>query len=305
MMPARLATAPALQRLSTLQWALGLSVLLHAVVLTVRFVDPQGLKRVFENNTLDVVLVNAKSDEKPVKAQAIAQHNLAGGGEASDARIASTPLPPRAREAEGDAALDQSQREIQRMLQQQEQLLAQVRQQLAALPRPDPARTQDDPQAQADQDRRQQLQKLLAAIERRVQEENSRPRKRFLSPATLGATYATYYDEMRRKIEQVGTANFPHVAGRKLYGELLMALLINHDGRILDARVVRGSGDRMLDRLAEAIAQKAAPFGPFTPAMRKDTDQFDVTARFRFTHEQTLETTLQADEVSATRGGAR
>ena len=191
------------------------------------------------------------------------------------------------------------------MLQQQEQLLAQVRQQLAALPRPDPARTQDDPQAQADQDRRQQLQKLLAAIERRVQEENSRPRKRFLSPATLGATYATYYDELRRKIEQVGTANFPHVAGRKLYGELLMALLINHDGRILDARVVRGSGDRMLDRLAEAIAQKAAPFGPFTPAMRKDTDQFDVTARFRFTHEQTLETTLQADEVSATRGGAR
>ena len=103
----------------------------------------------------------------------------------------------------------------------------------------------------------------------------------------------------------MGTANFPHVAGRKLYGELLMALLINHDGRILDARVVRGSGDRMLDRLAEAIAQKAAPFGPFTPAMRKDTDQFDVTARFRFTHEQTLETTLQADEVSATRGGAR
>ena len=147
MMPARLATAPALQRLSTLQWALGLSVLLHAVVLTVRFVDPQGLKRVFENNTLDVVLVNAKSDEKPVKAQAIAQHNLAGGGEASDARIASTPLPPSAREAEGDAALDQSQREIQRMLQQREQLLAQVRQQLAALPRPDPARTQDDPQA--------------------------------------------------------------------------------------------------------------------------------------------------------------
>lgn len=303
MMLARLPMRATLRQLSTLQWALGLSIALHAVVLTVRFVDPEGFKRVFQDNTLDVVLVNTKGDEKPVKAQAIAQHSLAGGGEAPDARIASTPLPPSERAQEGDAALDQSQREIQRMLQQQEQLLAQVRQQLAALPAPDPARTQDDPQAQADQERRQQLQKLLAAIERRVQEENARPRKRFLSPATLGATYAAYYDELRRKIEAVGTANFPHVAGRKLYGELLMALLINHDGRILDARVVRGSGDRMLDRLAEAIAQKAAPFGPFTPAMRKDTDQFDVTARFRFTREQTLETTLQADEASAT--GAR
>ena len=34
--------------------------------------------------------------------------------------------------------------------------------------------------------------------------------------------------------------------------------------------------------------------------MRKDTDQFDVTARFRFTHEQTLETTLQSDQLTTT-----
>ena len=29
-----------------------------------------------------------------------------------------------------------------------------------------------------------------------------------------------------------------------------MSLLINHDGRILDARGVRGSGNRALDKLA-------------------------------------------------------
>ena len=63
--------------LSTLQWALGLSVLLHAALLTVRFVDPEGFKRVFEDTTLDVILVNAESDEKPVKAQALAQATLA------------------------------------------------------------------------------------------------------------------------------------------------------------------------------------------------------------------------------------
>ncbi len=273
MMAARLPQLPSWRAFSTLQWALAVSVLVHAALLTVRFVNPEGFARAFQDNTLDVILVNAKSDEKPAKAQAIAQHSLAGGGEAKDARIVSTPLPPSPREAEGNDAIDENRRQIDHMQRQQELLLAQVR---------------------------EQLQKLLAAIEKRVEEENARPRKRYLSPATLGATYATYYDDMRRKIEQVGTANFPHVAGRKLYGELLMALLINHDGRILDARVVRGSGNRMLDRLAEAIAQKAAPFGPFTPAMRKDTDQFDVTARFRFTHEQTLETTLQADELSAT-----
>ena len=168
------------------------------------------------------------------------------------------------------------------------------------MPKVDPPKRNQDPEAQAQEERRQQLQKLLAAIERRVEEENSRPRKRYLSPATLGTTYAVYYDEMRRRIEAEGTANFPQVAGRKLYGELLMSLLINHDGRILDARVTRSSGNRNLDRLAEIIASRAAPFGNFTAAMRKDTDQFDVTARFRFTHEQTLETTLQSDQLTTT-----
>ena len=290
---------PSLRTLSTLQWALGLSALLHAVVLTVRFVDPEGFRRVFEQTTLDVILVNAESDAKPEKAQAIAQSTLAGGGEAADKRIVSTPLPPSLRDSQGDAPINENQRRIDNMLEQQEQLLAQVRQQLASLPQVDPQRVSQDPEAQAQEERRQQLARLLAAIEKRVEEENSRPRKRLLSPATLGATYAVYYDEMRRRIEAEGTANFPQVAGRKLYGELLMSLLINHDGRILDARVTRSSGNRNLDRLAEIIASRAAPFGNFTAAMRKDTDQFDVTARFKFTHDQTLETTLQADPLTA------
>ena len=286
--------------LSTLQWALGLSVLLHAALLTVRFVDPEGFRRLFQETTLDVVLVNAESDQKPDKAQAIAQSSLAGGGEAADKRIASTPLAPSPREAPGDAPVTENQRRIDNMMEQQEQLLAQVRQQLASLPKLDPRKLSADPEARAQEERRQQLARLLAAIEKRVEEENSRPRKRYLSPATLGTTYAVYYDSMRRKIEAEGTANFPQMAGRKLYGELIMALLINHDGRILDARVVRGSGNRALDKLAELIAARSAPFGNFTAAMRKDTDQFDVTARFKFTHEQTLETTLQADPLAAT-----
>ena len=285
--------------LSTLQWALGLSALLHAVLLTVRFVDPEGFNRVFKDTPLDVVLVNARSDERPDKAQAIAQHNLAGGGESADKRLVSTPLPPSMVDVQGDAAVDENQRQIDAMLQQQAQLLAAARQQLATLPAPNPERQSDDAQARAQEERRQQLVKLLAAIEQRVEEENSRPRKRFLSPATVGATYAAYWDEMRNRIEQRGTQSFPEIAGRRLYGELLMTLLINHDGTLLDARVLKSSGNRSLDRLAEAIAQGAAPFGNFTAAMRKDTDRLDVTARFRFTREMTLEATMQSDPLQA------
>lgn len=289
-----------LKSLSVLQWALGLSFVVHAALLTVRFVDPEAFKRAFEESPLEVILVNARSEAKPEKAQALAQASLAGGGESADKRIASTPLPPSVVDVQGNSAVDQNQRQIDSMLQQQEQLMAQIRDQMAALPPPDRDRNKSTPDAQAQEEKRRQLAKLLAAIERRVEEENTRPKKRYLSPATLGTTYALYYDDLRRKIEARGTRNFPEVAGRKLYGQLMMALLINHDGRILDARVVQGSGNRALDRLAEAIAQASAPFGAFSPAMRKETDQIDITARFNFTHEMTLETSL-LDEAPASK----
>lgn len=293
-----------LRSFTTLQWALGLSLIVHAAVLSIRFVDPVVLQRAFNHDALDVLLVNAKSEEDPDRPQALAQHSLVGGGESDDGRVASTPLPPQQDAVEGDAPVEQRQHQIDRMLQQQEELIARIRERLASMPRPDPETADNDAQALALEEKRRKLSELLAAIERRKDEENSRPRMRYLSPATLGVTYAQYYDDMRLKIEAVGTANFPQFAGRKLYGDLLMALLINHDGRILDARVVEGSGSRILDRLAEAIAQKAAPFGPFTAAMRRDTDRFDVTARFHFTHDATLQTTLQGDLLSSTAQGA-
>ena len=286
-----------LRSFTTLQWALGLSLIVHAAVLSIRFVDPVVLKRALNYDALDVLLVNARSDEDPEEPQALAQHSLVGGGESDDKRVASTPLPPQQDTADGDAPVEQRQQQIDRMLQQQEELIARIHERLASMPTPDPEAAAQDAEALAMEEKRRKLSELLAAIERRKDEENARPRMRYLSPATLGVTYAQYYDDMRLRIEAVGTENFPHFAGRKLYGELQMALLINHDGRVLDARVVQGSGNRILDRLAEAIAQKAAPFGPFTPAMRADTDQFDITARFHFTRDDRLQTTLQADDL--------
>ena len=84
-----------LKSLSTLQIALGASVIVHAALLTVRIVDPEGFNRVFQDTPLEVVLVNARSDQRPAIAQAIAQANLAGGGEAAAGR-ATSPLPPAA-----------------------------------------------------------------------------------------------------------------------------------------------------------------------------------------------------------------
>ena len=120
---------------STLQIALGVSVAVHAVLLTVRFVDPERFNRVFKDTPLEVILVNAKSNEKPDFAKAIAQASLAGGGELEIGR-ATSPLPPSALTEVGDAT-EEAQRKVEAMQEQQMQLLAQIKKQLASMPPPD------------------------------------------------------------------------------------------------------------------------------------------------------------------------
>ena len=277
--------------LSTLQLALSASVLLHAVVLSVRFVDPEGFNRVFQDTPLEVILVNAKSTERPDKAQAIAQFALAGGGEADKGR-ATSPLPYSALTAVGNDFED-AQQKMDALQEQQTQLLAQLRQQLAALPPPDPRPASQSNASSEQEDKRRQLIKLLAEIEKRINEENARPKKRFISPATREEVYAIYYDALRRKVEDKGTDNFPEQGGKKLYGELTMIVTVNHDGRVLETEIVQGSGNHLLDNRAQAIARAAGPFGPFNSEMRKKADQIAVVSRFKFTRDQTLETSVQ------------
>ncbi len=277
-----------LRKLTTLQWALGVSIAIHAVLLTVRFVDPEAFNRVFEDQPLEVILVNAKSNEKPDKAQAIAQTNMAGGGNVEKGR-ATSPLPPSALTDIGDTLEEESVRKLQNLQEQQNLLLAQVKNQLAALPPPDPSKMADKAEQADREEKRKQLIKLLAEIERRINMENARPKKRYVSPAVREEVYAVYYDQLRQRIEEKGTDNFPQSGGKKLYGELTMIVTINFDGRVLDTEVVQSSGNPVLDKRAQAIARSAGPFGNFNAPMRKQADQILVVSRFKFTRDETLE----------------
>lgn len=281
-----------LGRLSTLQIALGVSLVFHAALLTIRFVNPEGFNRVFQDTPLEVILVNARSDERPEKAMAIAQASLAGGGEASDNRRATSPLPPNMVARLGEASEDDEKR-IESLKQQQNQLLAQVRRQLAQLSTPEPTADENAPAAADRERRRQALVKSLAEIEKRINEENARPRKRYISPATREEVYAVYYDELRRKIEDRGTTNFPEAGGRKLYGDLTMVITVNQSGAVIETEVIQSSGTAVLDRRAEAIVRSLS-FSRFNEAMRRRADQIVVVSRFRFTREATLQTQLSA-----------
>ena len=272
---------------SMLQWALGLSVVVHAGLLGFHFIDPVGFDRVFRDTPLDVILVNARSDDPPTQAQAVAQAALAGGGDLA-AGLATSPLPFTTQTETGNAP-DEARRRVDQLQDQQQQLLAQIRREMALLPPPDPRRDTGTPLEREQEERRRQLLKLLAEIEKRINDDNAQPRKRYVSPATREVAYAVYYDRLRRRIEERGTRDFPVHQGKKLYGELTMNITVDAVGRVVDTELLRSSGNKLLDRRAVAIARAAAPFGRFNGDMRSQADQIVVTSRFRFSREDGLE----------------
>jgi protein TonB len=283
-----------LRKFSTLQLALGISVAVHAVLLTVRFVDPEAMERAFRDTPLEVILVNARGNTPADrKALAIAQSNLAGGGDSERGR-ATSPLPSTQLSDHGDTLEEEAQKHIRSLQKQQTMLLAQVRQQLARLPVPDPKQSKLSSEQAAQEEKRRLLLKQLAEIERRIQQDSSKPRKRYIGPSTREEAYAIYYDRLRRAIEGKGTENFPSSGGKKLYGELTMVVTVDRLGQVVSTEIAESSGNRILDRRAEAIARAAGPYGRFTAGMRKEADQIVVVSRFRFSRNETLETRVSA-----------
>ncbi|MBY0574594.1 MAG: TonB family protein, partial [Undibacterium sp.] len=131
------------------------------------------------------------------------------------------------------------------------------------------------------------------------EDQNKRPRKTFLSPSTQAVGHAIYYKALQKKVEDVGTINFPQLHGKKLYGEVIVYIPIFQDGTIYEKnggpKVERSSGIAALDAAALRIVRKAAPFGNFPRNMRsKDKDDiWIVVTRFKFTRDQQLETEMR------------
>ena len=276
-------------------WALGFSVAVHLGLVGFRFAAPEAYNRVFQDTPFEVILVNARSQELPQEAQALAQVSLAGGGEVPQVRIASSPLLPSMNE---DPGMDLSaiKKKIQALKIQQMRLLSQLKDELAALTRENQGDKSDSPERDVKVQRQQQLARQLAQIEQRVDQTQGAARKRYISPATKEVVYALYYDKMRRTIEYQGTLNFPEVGGERIYGQLTMVITVDSRGRLLNTEVAKASGNPLLDTRAVAIVRSAAPFGTFNQKMRAQADQIVVVTRFNFSRDATLDTYMMASD---------
>lgn len=274
------------QRSRVLYAAVAASLLLHAVLLSVHFKFPDELRWRSSGQTLDVILVNARSAQRPARAEALAQANLDGGGDTEQARRAKTPLPLIEPRRPG-RDLAQAERRVQQLEARQRALLAQSRQAAAAVPagveRKAPSEEPTLPRAGRDPaELSLAAMRLQAEISRNLDAYQKRPRKRFIGASAVEYRFAQYEEDWRRKVERVGTVNYPAAARGRLYGNLRMTVTLRADGNVEAVELDRSSGLKVLDDAAFRIVRMASPYAAFPPEIRRDTDLLVITRTWFF-----------------------
>lgn len=305
-----------------LGWALLVSAVFHFIlILSVNF-EVTDLKTFKDHlSPLEVVLVNAKTESKPIKADALAQANLDRGGNTDQERQMKTALPPPTKKktevsskpaAEASAASRPEQQKQEQPAQQDkvaelekqaQELMTQIQAQKKLESAPSQSATAATPNQGQQQDVPKNLNardlvassmdiaRLEAQIAKQQDEYQKRPRRKELGGRTEEYRFATYVEAWRQKVEKIGNLNYPEAAKeQKLYGKLQLSVDIKADGSIEKIQITRSSGHKVLDEAAKRIVELAAPYAAFPEDIRKEYDIIGITRTWTFTKEDSLAT---------------
>ena len=278
----------AVPRTDFIVYAVAASIIVHAVLLALQFRAFDPTRQKDRMPPLEVALVNAKSKDKPMVADVLAQANLDGGGNTDLPRRATTPLPamPKAT-ANGEIAVA-SQR-LDALEQETRELMTRINgapTTAPAMPKPveAPPEPVAVPSASEMMQRTLESMRIEARIAKDIESYQQRPKRKYVGARAEEYRLARYVEDWRAKIERVGNLNYPEAARYlQLYGNLLLTVSIRSDGSVENVEVNRSSGQPILDAAAVKIVQMSAPFAAFPPDIKRDTDVLHITRTWMFT----------------------
>ena len=266
------------------------SIALHAFgIFGIALVLPDPRNAASFIQPLQVVLVNAKSESKPAKADAHAQHNLDGGGNTEEDRQAKTPLP-----AIGDGQQftpEQAAKRIAELEQESKRMMTKLKSDYS-VKQPELKKQQSNAASSGEDlvQRSLEIARLEAQISKNFDVYQKLPRRKFVGARTQEYRFAQYIEDWRVKVERIGNLNYPEEARRKqIYGKLQLSVSIRTDGSVENIEVSKSSGHRILDAAAMRIVKLAAPYAELPPDIRKDTDILTITRTWTFTSSDRME----------------
>lgn len=276
---------------SPLSITLPLSIFLHAFVLFgIGFALPNPGKNTSLLQPLEVVLVNSKSKSRPIKADALAQHNLDGGGNTAADKRASSPLPTLSDDKQ--LVLEQSSKNVKKLEQEVKRLLTRLSStQSVDQEKTEKKHEENQLNGQDLVQRSLEIARLEAQINKDFNAYQKLPKRTFIGARTQEYRYAQYVEDWRVKVERIGNLNYPAQARQqKIFGQLRMTVSIRADGSVESVEINKSSGKRILDAAAVRIVKLAAPYAPFPEDIRKDTDILSIVRTWSFTTNEHLQT---------------
>ncbi|MCY4154648.1 MAG: energy transducer TonB [Gammaproteobacteria bacterium] len=280
---------PALTSADRLSFTFCLALLCHAlIILGIVFAPRDEATPRYE--FMEITLVQ-QSSEPPEDAEALAQANLRGGGEANAAPAPAPPPLPQAEPAEPGPAVEAPQSEPAPQALPEAEPEPETIEQLAVA-KEDVATAIAQPQVEPETTRPSatelvtdslRMAALSSPAEQTMEASANDPKRTFISANTQKYKYAAYMEAWRAKVERVGNLNYPEEARKnKISGQLVLDVALNPDGKINQITVRRSSGHKVLDDAAIRIVELAAPFAPFPDDIRAETDILHINRTWQF-----------------------
>lgn len=267
----------------TLAIGIIVSVLLHIVLMFLRFAPPEPMRMGALDSKLDVILLNAQTDAKPIKPDAVAQANMEAGGDQDKGR-ATSPLVADVVRTDGEALLVQKRR-MQELENQQKQMLA--------ISKDQPLVTDSDQKSESgeiggkdENDVDQVIRRLQAQIDKQISDYNKRPRRLTYGVNAVGVSYARYVSDWTNKIEEIGTDRYPKEARGKYYDSLVITVEIDKEGNVVEVILNKKSRYDALNKAVKQIVYAGAPYEKFTPDMVREGDILQIVRTWTFTNGQ-------------------
>ena len=235
-------------------------------------------------DTLDVVLVQWRSEDEPDEADYLAQASQKGGGDTMEqVRPSETVSGAIPKAQQGENPFEAEERVPEVAIEQQEVVAvdseAEIPTEITEVEQP------DQPVPDASELMRQSME--MASLQPELSTErrwkSKLPRREFISANTREYEFASYMSAWVSKVERVGNLNYPsELRRKKLHGDLVLTVGIHQNGTVESIDVRRSSGVREIDDAAIRIVRLAAPYSPLPDNITDRVDVLHITRTWRF-----------------------
>ena len=301
-MTAVAATPPSMSPNITSGDRLGLTIffaiVVHSlIILGVSFSQYDRSKRPEKLPGLEITLVQSQTDKKLEDADFLAQANQEGGGDGQELEKPSSPteaLVPTGEMGEVTEVVPETEMATSPDPQRKEILTAtRSSEHKIALQEASPDLPTEHKNVTSKQLLKQskEMARLSAEVDVARKVTSNQPKKKFITAQTKEYRFASYEESWRKKVERIGTLNFPDEAIRsRLTGNVRMAVTITADGSVKDIKITKYSGKKVLDDAAVRIVKMAAPYARFPDDISKDYDEIVIVRTWQFLPGKRLKT---------------